>query len=234
MSMLGFIGTAAASAAAMYMFDPQGGGRRRALVRDQLVHAAHKTSDGVDATARDLKNRARGVVAEFRSRFDGGPVSDETLTERVRARIGAVVGHAGAIHADVTDGRVLLTGPILREDVDRLLRRVRAVRGVRDVASTLEVHDEPGNVPGLQGRPRTPRGGEVFELWQNNWSPTARVTTGAAGLILIALGLRRFTPIGLSIAATGLGLLSRAATNTSLTSLTSGADAGGAWRSGAR
>ncbi|MBI2202298.1 MAG: BON domain-containing protein [Candidatus Rokubacteria bacterium] len=233
MTMLGLIGTAAASAAAMYMFDPQGGGRRRALVRDQLVHAAHKTTDAVDATSRDLTNRARGVVAEFRGRFDGGPVSDETLAERVRARIGAVVGHAGAIHAAVTDGRVLLTGPILREDVDRLLRRVRAVRGVQDVANALEVHDEPGNIPSLQGRPRTPRGGEVFELWQNNWSPTARATTGVVGLLLIAVGLRRFSAVGLSIAATGLGLLSRAATNTSFTSMARGADAG-AWRSGTR
>ena len=231
MSVMRLFGATAAGAAAMYMFDPDCGGLRRALVRDQLVHAAHKTTDAVDATSRDLTNRARGVVAELRGRFDNGHVSDEKLAERVRSRIGAVVGHAGAIRADVTEGRVRLTGPILRDDVDRLLRRVGAVRGVRDVANALEVHEEPGNVPGLQGRARTPRGGEVFELMQNNWSPTARATTGVVGLVLIALGLRRFTPTGLSIAATGLGLLSRAATNTPLTR---GLKAAGAWRSGTR
>ena len=212
------LGALGAGAALMYFLDPDRGRRRRAIVRDQIVHAAHKTSDAMDATSRDLTNRARGVVADLRGRFNADdPVSDDTLRERVRARVGAVVGHPSAVNVEVQDGRVTLSGPILAEDVDRLLRRVAAVRGAREVDDRLEVHAEPGNVPGLQGRRRRPRGGEVFELWQENWSPTARLLTGAAGLILLASGLRRFDGLGLSIAATGLGLLSRAATNTSLT-----------------
>ena len=115
----------------MYLLDPAGGRRRRARVRDQLVRAAHRTGDAVDATSRDVSNRARGVVAELRSRLVNVEVSDGVLHERVRARIGSVVGHAGAIEAGVVDGRVSLRGPVLADDVDRLVRRVRSVPGVR-------------------------------------------------------------------------------------------------------
>ena len=211
-----FLGAVGAGVALMYFLDPNTGRRRRSLVRDKVVRAAHRTGDAVDATSRDLKNRARGVVAELRGRLDGGDVDDDTLTERVRARIGAVLGRPAGVQARVQDGRVILSGPILADDVDRLLRRVGAVRGVKDVESDLEVHAEPGNVPGLQGRKRLPRGGEVFELWQEHWSPTARLLTGLVGGRLIVAGLRRFDHLGFSIAAAGLGLFSRAATNVPL------------------
>ena len=231
MDLLRVLGGAAAGAALMYAFDPDTGRRRRALVRDQLVHAAHKTTDAVDTTSRDLTNRARGVVADIRGRLHGAEVSDDVLTERVRARIGAVVGHGSAIDVAVDGGRVALTGPVLAEDVDRLRRRVRAVRGVKELDDRLEVHSVPGNVPGLQGRPRPPRGGEVFELWQENWSPAARLLTSVAGILLIATGLRRFNLIGLSVAVTGFGLLSRAATNTSVSR---GVETLGRWRTAER
>jgi hypothetical protein len=141
------------------------------------------------------------------------------------------VGHGSAIDVAVDGGRVVLTGPILAEEADRLRRRVRAVRGVKDLDDRLEVHTVPGNVPGLQGRPRPPRGGEVFELWQENWSPAARFLTSLAGVVMIATGLRRFDAIGFSLAATGIGLLSRAATNTSVTR---GVETMRSWRTGER
>jgi hypothetical protein len=56
-------------AGAMYFLDPDRGARRRSLLRDQLVHAGHKIGDGVSATARDTRNRAKGVAAELRSRL---------------------------------------------------------------------------------------------------------------------------------------------------------------------
>src|SRR5882762_3565758 len=115
---------AAIGAGIMYLLDPDGGRRRRALLRDQLVSAGHKTSDAVGATSRDVTNRARGVVAELRG--------------RLRRE------HVGAIETHVSDGRVTLRGPVLSEEVERLLRRVRGVRGVEEVLSELEVHESPG------------------------------------------------------------------------------------------
>src|ERR671928_1172414 len=52
-----------------FLLDPDRGARRRALVRDQAVRASHKLGDELDATTRDLRNRAKGSAAELRSRF---------------------------------------------------------------------------------------------------------------------------------------------------------------------
>ena len=57
-------------AAAMYVFDPVSGRRRRALARDKAVSAAHDAAHAVQSTARDLRNRAQGVGAETRSALD--------------------------------------------------------------------------------------------------------------------------------------------------------------------
>lgn len=179
---------AALGAGIMYLLDPDGGRRRRALLRDQLVSAGHKTTDAVGATSRDVTNRARGVVAELRGRLRREHVGDDVLRERVRARIGSIVGHASALETHVSDGRVTLRGPVLREELDGLLRRVRGVRGVEDVVSELEVHETPGNIPALQGRPRPAQDGVVFDLLPTRWLATSRLV-GVAGAALAVAGI---------------------------------------------
>lgn len=212
MAILRVLTAAAAGAGLMYLLDPDGGRRRRALVRDRMVRAAHHTGDAVDTTSRDVTHRARGVVAELRGRLAGAPVSDEVLRERVRARLGAVVGDAGAIETLVADGVVTLRGPVLADDIDRLVRRVRSVRGVREVVDQLEVHDEPGRMPGLRRR-HPPRGGEVFELLQRSWSPTARLLASLTGATIALCGVRRSGGLGIALAAGGLMLLARGLSN---------------------
>jgi hypothetical protein len=54
----------------MYFFDPVSGNRRRALLRDQLVHAQHEVGDFAEGTAKDLRNRAQGVVAEAKGMME--------------------------------------------------------------------------------------------------------------------------------------------------------------------
>jgi hypothetical protein len=224
-NVLSLIGGVTAGLGLMYFLDPDQGRRRRALVKDQMVHAAYKTGDAMDATSRDIANRARGAVAEIRGRFKNEAVSDDILGDRVRARVGAVVGHASSIDVDVQDGRVTLGGPVLAHDVDRLLRRVAAVRGVQDVDNRLQVHAEPGNIPGLQGAARAPRGGEVFDLMQRDWSPSTRFFTGLTGVGLAAWGLKRLDTAGIAMATVGVGLVSRAIANVPISRL-SGVDAG--------
>jgi hypothetical protein len=146
-------------------------------------------------------------------------VSDGVLHERVRARIGSVIGHAGAIDAAVIEGQVSLRGPVLTGDVDRLVRRVRSVPGVREVINQLDVHDEPGGVPGLQGRARPPRGGEVFELLQTHWSPTARLFASLSGAAMVLWGWRRLDLPGILLTAGGVVVLLRGVRNEPLTSL---------------
>jgi uncharacterized membrane protein len=82
---------------------------------------------------------------------------------------------------------------------------------VTGVENRLEIHKHPGDVPGLQGGRARP--GERPELWQVNWSPSARLLAGAAGGTLLAGGLRRGGLAGLALGAVGAGLLARALTN---------------------
>lgn len=205
----------AAGAALMYFLDPQQGRRRRALVRDQLEHARHAAGEAVQRTRADTRNRAGGLIAEARARTRGkGTPPDQTLVDRVRAEMGRVVSHPGSIIVTADGGRVVVSGPILAKEVDPFLSCVRRVRGVDEVENRLDVHETPGNVPGLQGG--STRQGAQFELLQRNWSPAARLATGAAGGGLVAFGATKRGALGTALALGGLGLLVRSSSNLEL------------------
>jgi hypothetical protein len=210
MRLTSLLVVAGAGAGLMYLLDPVQGNRRRALVRDQLVRARHLTGDAVDATSRDVRNRARGVVAELRSRLGAEDhVSDDVLQARVRARLGQIVRYARSIESDVENGTVTLRGPVLQHDLDRVVRRIGQVRGVRAVDSRLDVHDDPGDVPGLQGARTASSGGQVIDFVAGGLSPTGQLTTALGGMLLTLWGLRRLDLAGLPTAAIGLALLGR-------------------------
>ena len=207
---LGFLGIAGLGAAGMYLLDPTWGARRRGIVRDKLVHGAHKTSDGAAAAARDMAHRMEGLLAETRARLRGEDVPDYVLVARVRAALGRACSHPHAIEATAADGRVTLRGPILAAEAKRLVSAVRSVRGVKEVVDQLEVHDQPGNVPALQGdASRTQQG-----TWlQSNWSPAMRLVTGGAGAALLGYCMSRRDRSTTWLGFIGTGLLIRAGAN---------------------
>jgi len=206
--------SAAMGAAAMYYFDPSRGRYRRALVRDQLVHTTHKAKRGIGVVGRDLRNRTIGTTAVVRSVFNSQPADDAVLEDRVRAALGRVVSHPASIEVESHDGVVTLKGPILAHEVEQLIACVRGVRGVRDVVDRLDVHTEPGHVPGLQGDPR-PRPGKRSAFMQENWSPTTRAIGTLAGAAATLWGLSH-RPAGALVGGAGLVLLGRALTNIDL------------------
>jgi hypothetical protein len=65
-NLCSFLCGAAFGAAVMYFMDPQGGRRRRDLVRDKAVSYANQAEEYVEQTARDLGNRATGLAHEAR------------------------------------------------------------------------------------------------------------------------------------------------------------------------
>lgn len=76
-----FVSGMLVGAGLMYMLDPARGRRRRALVGDQMVHAAHELEEAgewLEGTSRHLGNRAHGIAAETRSRFRRGGVEGST------------------------------------------------------------------------------------------------------------------------------------------------------------
>src|SRR5829696_9409379 len=135
----------------MYLLDPDRGKRRRALLRDKVVSAARTTGDGVEVTARDLRNRTQGLITDIQSRFSSEPADDVVLVDRVRSKLGRIVSHPSAIQVTAQNGNVTLAGPILTAEVPELLACVKHVKGVNEVVNNLEAHDQPGNHPALQG-----------------------------------------------------------------------------------
>ncbi len=54
-------------AALMYLFDPKGGNRRRALIRDKAVALKNDAEEAISGRAKDLSNRAKGLMHEAKS-----------------------------------------------------------------------------------------------------------------------------------------------------------------------
>jgi hypothetical protein len=194
----------------MYLFDPDRGRRRRALVRDQFTKAACNVRDVFDAARRDFANRGAGIVGETRSLLNRDAPIDDVLVERVRAKLGRYTQHPGAIEVGATDGEITLTGSILEDEHDRLLNAVRAVRGVTNIVDRLTVYQTSEGVSELQGG--KPRPGELPELLQDNWTPSTRIVAGATGATLALYSLRGGL-FGLLLGAAGALILLRSTAN---------------------
>jgi len=205
------IGSTGLGAGLMYVLDPDRGNRRRAVVRDKTAHLATSARDAVGRTSRDLTNRLSGLAAGVEALFETEQVLDEVLVQRVRSKIGRWLSHPGSIDVTAASGHVTLSGPVLANEVDHLIKCVSSVRGVTEVTNRLEVHDQAGNVPGLQDGQEHP--GPRFELIQANWSPTARLIAGATSGALILYGAKRKGLIGAALGTLGGGLMARALTN---------------------
>jgi hypothetical protein len=212
------LATAGAAAAASYFLDPQLGRRRRALVRDQLVHLARVGQEAVDITSRDVRNRAQGLTAELRRRHEAPP-DDDILVERVRSQLGYAVRHPSSIGVTVSGGRVTLRGPVLADEIDRLRRRVQRVRGVLGIDDRLDVYDNADGIPGLQGEASPRWDAWEFEWMQRNWSPAARLVATVAGAGLVIAALSRRGVLGAVLAVPGGLALIRALANRELTRL---------------
>src|SRR5690348_17113067 len=94
---IGFLYGLCFGAGMMYLFDPDQGNRRRALIRDKAVGAVNDAFDGMEGMSRDMGNRMRGMVAEGRSFLMDWKVSDSMLEQRIRAKMGHMVENPQAI-----------------------------------------------------------------------------------------------------------------------------------------
>lgn len=212
---LGFLGSAGVGAGLgaglMYLLDPQGGRRRRAVAKDKTIHALRTGGSACLKTSRDLGNRSKGMVLGAASRLRREDPDATTLTDRVRSQLGRVVSHPSSLNVLADEsGRVVLTGSVLGPEHEGLLKAVRKVKGVHEVEDRTYVYQEAGNVPELQGEgDRTARSGFL----RRNWAPATRLMAGTAGAGLLVAGLKRRDKAGAALGAVGLGLLARGLTN---------------------
>jgi uncharacterized membrane protein len=206
----------------MYFLDPDRGKRRRALVRDQVLHLTTVCGDAMSKTSRDVEHHLQGWRAAARSVGAREQADDDILVARVRSRLGRIVPYAGSIQVSARDGRVTLSGPVLAQDLHRLTGAVNGVRGVRSVNNQLRPHERPEEIPALQGRLAQ---GPLLAEHSGRWSPTARLTAMLGGSALLGYGLSRGGLRGMAASVAGAGLVTRGLTNMPLDRLL-GLDAG--------
>lgn len=209
------IGGATLGAGLMYFLDPGRGRRRRALVRDKAVHYWKRSGDALDTTGRNLRDRVVGLTAEARGAFrqreeEEEAIDDRQLADRVRSRMGRIVSHPRAIDVTVHNGHVTLSGPILHDEVERLIAEVGGISGVKGVENRLEVHRER-DISSLQGGGKRP--GHRWELMQSNWSPSLRFLMSCLGGGLAIGGVMRRDTLGHILTGIGSAALLRAITN---------------------
>jgi len=200
----------ALGAAVMYFGDPHRGKRRRILLRDQAGKTWHKATALSEQAQRDLFNRAEGALSEFTGQFEDRHAEADILIDRVRSQIGREVSHPHGIEVGIEDGKVVLKGLILQDEVDRLLSVIRSVPGVDGVVNRLSIRAEAGNLAGLQGGvARKSRS----ELMQQNWTPALRMAAGTLGGVLLWHGARRSGAAKAVSNLAGTALLARAVFN---------------------
>lgn len=134
---MSWLGGIALGALAMFLADPSQGRRRRALLRDQINSASHKTSKLVGQTVRDARNRFAGLQAEaarlITPQEEAKPIDDHVLEARVRSRLGRSMSHLHQLEVSAHQGVVTLVGEFNHDELPRLLEMVQAIPGVEKV-----------------------------------------------------------------------------------------------------
>jgi len=195
----------------MYFFDPQYGNRRRSLVRDRANGWVNSMDNFLDGAMEDARNRTRGVLAEMSAKLNDQGAPDWILEERVRANLGRLASHSRAVDIRADGGRIILSGPVLRDEADLIVKTTRRTRGVHEVDNQLQLVDDPMDIPALQGT--VSKRGAIPEWKQENWSPAMRLLSGVGGSLLTLYSLRRRGLTKPLLSTAGLVLATRGVTN---------------------
>lgn len=197
---------AVAAAGVMYYFDANSGRSRRIALGQRSAGAMRRSLARLQAASRDLAHRAVGLVARATAALRGGEVAPEVLVERVRARLGRVVSHPGAVHVSADEQHsVRLTGVVLAWEHEPLRRAVAGIAGVAAIRDELEVHESAAHVSALQGGARRARRIAATD----SGSTALRLLMALAGGSLLLGGSRRRGTLGAVSAAAGGALLLR-------------------------
>lgn len=154
-----FFAGAAMGAGLMFLLDPRGGRRRRALIRDKVLRSSRIAREYGGKLTRHAAREARGGFEERKAqlRERDAIIPNEVLSERVRAQLGHVVSHPGSIDVIAENGVVTLRGPVLRGEMRKICERLDDTRGVRNYNLELREFESAQNIPGLLGASRYQR-----------------------------------------------------------------------------
>ncbi len=135
----------AIGAAAVYFFDPDLGGARRARLQDQLVSGVRETGRRLDQAVHQVSDSILGAAPPL---APAAPRADDDLTVlgRVERALLAMPGFPrGAVSAEVRDGRLVLHGEVASQEQEREIVAAAAyVGGVAAVESLLHTPRRAG------------------------------------------------------------------------------------------
>lgn len=198
--------------AAAYLFDPDNGRQRRSTLGTQCKKAGARINEGARVVKDGLSHRYQDASSRARSWFDERKRSDVGLARTIRTDLRRAVPSFNGIGVVAHGDQVILHGDVLTQEHDHVLQVVRGVPGVGNVADHLS---EVGEIAPQKIGPRVRRGFTSMRdnLAQPNWSPSARVGSGAVGLALLRWGATHRNVYGGIGALLGAVLIARSVLN---------------------
>jgi osmotically-inducible protein OsmY len=133
-------------AAIAYLFDPQSGRRRRALLRDKSAAYVRKSGRETARAGRAVAAEAYGVSQKAQHlKEEPKEYDDATLAQKVQSEIFRDADvPKGQINVNAEDGIVVLRGEVERPELmETLVERTRKVQGVRDVQNLMHLPGTP-------------------------------------------------------------------------------------------
>jgi uncharacterized membrane protein len=201
-----------------YFFDPKEGENRRTLLRDKANSLVDRMDNSIYATVEDTRNKTRGVLSEWTAKLSNQDSPDWLLGERVRSALGHLSPHSRSIRVHAEDGQVHLSGSILKDEKDPILKAASRTRGVREVIDELQVFYSPEEMSAFQDT--TMSTSQETPSWhQQNLSPATRLLSSVGGSLLTLYGLKRKGLAGPVLSTAGLLLTARGMTNLDTNSL---------------
>ena len=201
-----------------YFFDPQQGDRRRALLRDKANSLVDRMDDSIYARVEDTRNKTRGVLSEWTAKLSNQDSPDWLLAERVRNALGRLSSHSHSVKVRAEDGQVHLSGSILKDEKDAIVKAASRTRGVRDVVDELEVFYSPEEMSAFEDTP-TFKNQDTPAWKQQSLSPATRLLSSVGGSLLTLYGLKRRGLAKPVLSTAGLLLTARGMTNMDTSSL---------------
>lgn len=130
----------------MWLFDPDRGSSRRAILQDKLGATFRRASGRAQRRARYASGQVVGMKEKVSKVASGEkfPADDQTLLAKIQSEaLGGSVVPKERINVNVQDGIAFLRGQLdTREQIDEIEQSVRKVEGVIDVRNLLHLPGE--------------------------------------------------------------------------------------------
>lgn len=201
-----------------FFFDPKHGESRRILLRDRANNFVNQMDDSIYAAVEDTRNKTRALLSEWTARLSNQDNPDWVLAERVRSALGRLTPHSRGVRVRADEGQIHLSGSILRDEREVILKAASRTRGVRDVIDELQVFYSPEEMAAFSDTP-TSKSQDTPAWKQQSLSPSTRLLSSVGGSLLTLYGLKRKGLTGPVLSTAGLLLTARGMTNLDTNSL---------------